>query len=89
MVSVSSCEKVKEPCLKRLARQASVLHVESQVREYDAHMRPYWSLHPLDEHLVVDPDLKILVSVTNVYKMGAHVFGATDCVPIFPNLDGS
>ena len=93
MVSVSSCENGKETCLTQLACPVSVLHMESQVMEYDAHVSPYLFQHTLDKHLVVDPAVKILVSVPNVYKMGAHVCVAPRCVsltgsrPSFPDLD--
>ena len=41
MVSMLSCETRKEKFITRIARQVSVLHVESQVKDSDAHIRPY------------------------------------------------
>ena len=95
MVSVSSCENGKETCLTQLACPVSVLHMESQVMESDAHVSPYLFQHTLDRHLVLYSAVKILVSVPNVYKMGAHIFCAHCCVPLtvslpsFPDLDVS
>ena len=90
-----SCEKGKNTCLTRLARPVSIIQVESQVRESDSNMQPNLFQHTLDGHLVLEPAVKNLVSVPNVYKMGSHICGMPHCVPStgscpsFPDLDGS